>query len=618
MPSFSALRAIATLSLCLVWGLARAQENEPFDADPPDRAARLSFIEGDVSMQPAGEEAWAPAILNRPLTTGDSLWTEQGARAEIQVGPAAVRLDGDTGFSFLNVDDDTIQMRMTAGVMSVRIRTLTDEQIEVDTPNVALSFLRPGNYRVEVNAAGDTTAVKVSEGEAEATVQGESVVVRDQQVATFRGFEQLAAQFDTLGASDEFDSWSMERDRRYYLATPSQTIRYVSPDVTGYEDLDEHGTWSSEPDYGYVWTPSRVAADWSPYRYGRWAWVNPWGWTWIDDASWGYAPFHYGRWAHVRDRWCWVPGPRHARAVYAPAQVGWIGSPRATYAGSFAGVAWFPLGPREVYVPARHFSPRYVERLNVSNSTIITRAVVREVYENRARNVTYRNRAVPGAVTAVSRAAFTSSQRVGNHRVRLNEQEFTRAPATASPPQIAPVLESRLGGPARANVRPPPQTIVNRRVVVRRDPPPAAAHLATPAAPANRSPRAQAVSEAVNRSRAERASRTERPATESVPRSQQETQAAEVRQRVQQQLDHARQQHDQQRQRQQQQRQQRQQQHVETRAPPRPVEQRTRHVERPRVEQKPQEVRVSRPTVQKPAESKPPKQRDNQPRPQRN
>ncbi len=495
---------------------------------------------------------------------------------------------------------------------------MANEQIEVDTPNVALSFLRPGNYRVEVNESGDTTVVKVSEGEAEAMVQGESVVVRDQQVATFRGFDQLAAQFDTLGSSDEFDSWSMDRDRRHYMATPSQTIQYVSPDVTGYEDLDDHGTWSSEAEYGYVWTPSHVAADWSPYRYGRWSYVNPWGWTWIDDASWGYAPFHYGRWAHVRNRWCWVPGPRHSRAVYAPAQVGWVGSPRATYAGSFAGVAWFPLGPREVYVPARRFSPRYVERLNVSNSTIISRVVVREVYENRARNVTYRNHVVPGAVTAVSRATFTSSQRVGNHRVRLNEQEFARATASASPPQIAPVLESRLGGRPRANVRPPPQTIVNRRVVVRRDPPPPAAHLATPAAPANRSPRAQAVSEAVNRNRPERAPRNVRPATEA-PRSQQETQASEVRQRVQQQLDRAREQRNQQQQNQQhQQRQQPQPQHVETRPPPRPVEQRQRQVEQPRVEQKPQEVRVSRPTVQQPAESKPPKQRDDQPRAHRN
>src|SRR4051794_25128835 len=113
------VRGIATLSLCLVLGLARAQDNEPYDPDPPDRAARLSLIEGDVSMQPAGEEDWAPALVNRPLTTGDKLWTDGNARAEIYVGEAAVRLDGDTGFSFLNVDDDTIQMRMTAGVISV-------------------------------------------------------------------------------------------------------------------------------------------------------------------------------------------------------------------------------------------------------------------------------------------------------------------------------------------------------------------------------------------------------------------------------------------------------------------------------------------------------------------
>ena len=83
------------------------------------------------------------------------------------MGPAAVRLDGNTGFSFLNVDDDTIQMRMTAGVINVSVRSLDgNEHIEIDTPNVALSLLRAGNYRVEVNDAGDTTVVKVSEGAA--------------------------------------------------------------------------------------------------------------------------------------------------------------------------------------------------------------------------------------------------------------------------------------------------------------------------------------------------------------------------------------------------------------------------------------------------------------------
>ena len=113
-------RPLAALSLCLVFGLARAQDDAPYEADPPDRAARLVTSQGDVSMQPAGEEEWADAIVNRPLTTGDKLWTDQDARAEIYVGQAAVRLGSDTGFSFLNVDDDTIQMRMTAGVINVQ------------------------------------------------------------------------------------------------------------------------------------------------------------------------------------------------------------------------------------------------------------------------------------------------------------------------------------------------------------------------------------------------------------------------------------------------------------------------------------------------------------------
>jgi hypothetical protein len=455
---------LATLSLCLVAGLARGQ----VDADPPDRAARLSLIRGDVSLQPAGEEEWTTAILNRPLTTGDRLWTDQGARAEIQVGQAAVRLGSGTGFSFLNVDDDTIQMRMTAGVINVRVRALDgNDQIEVDTPNLALSLLRPGNYRVEVNGDGDTTVVKVSEGEAEASGGSRTVVVRAQEVATFRGEEQLTTQFGSLGAPDEFDDWSLERDER---AGSSQAAQYVAPDVTGYEDLDANGTWSSDAEYGNVWTPTHVAVDWSPYRYGRWVWVSPWGWTWIDDAPWGYAPFHYGRWAHVRNRWCWVPGPRHVRAVYAPAVVGWVGG---------GGVAWFPLGPREVYVPGRRFSRRYMERVNVTNTVIINRTHITEIYDNRARNVTYRNR-VAGAVTAVSRNAFTSAQRTGDHRVRIDEREIARTRGTAVAPQIQPVRESRMGvsEAVRRNVRVPPQTVVNRQVIVKREPPASAAHFA--------------------------------------------------------------------------------------------------------------------------------------------
>jgi hypothetical protein len=520
------IRSIAVLSLVFVTGLALAQESDSYDADPPERAARLSLIRGDVSLQPLGEEEWASAMLNRPLTTGDKLWTERGARAEIQVSQSVVRLDGDTGFSFLNLDDDTVQMRITAGTMILDVRELAGrEQIEIDTPNIALSILRPGSYRVEVNDTGDVTTVKIGQGEAEAFGTVETTLVHSNQKVTFRGYDDVLADWGTLGAPDDFDNWSMERERREQRMASSPSSRYVSPDVTGYEDLDDYGSWSSEPEYGYVWTPTRVVTGWSPYRYGRWVWVSPWGWTWIDDSPWGYAPFHYGRWAHVRNRWCWVPGPRHARAVYAPALVAWVGTPGLS-------VSWFPLGPREIYVPHRRYSHRYFERVNLSN-TVASRIFVREMYENRGRDVRYRNRAVPGSVIVASRGAFTSGGRVRDHGARVNDRDLARGAVTATPPRIDPVRESRLGAPLRGNVRRPPPAVADRQVVVRRDPPQTSARLVRPTrerrdvaqTTPDRSPRLPLRGQASNdrerpnvEERRERTERTDRPREDRPPR----------------------------------------------------------------------------------------------------
>src|SRR5690606_15092699 len=138
-------------------------------------------------------------------------------------------------------------------------------------------------------------------------------VVRAGETGSFSGLDALAAQIDPIAPRTAFESWANERDRR---DQSSRSARYVSRHVVGYEDLDDNGEWIVEAEYGYVWRPLYVASGWAPYRYGHWSWISPWGWTWIDDARWGFAPFHYGRWARVRNRWCWVPGPRHLRPVY--------------------------------------------------------------------------------------------------------------------------------------------------------------------------------------------------------------------------------------------------------------------------------------------------------------
>jgi len=343
------MRSVLALLLALALaGIARAD-----DSDPSGRVARLAHLLGQVSIEPAGLDDWAVADLNRPLTTGDKLWADVDSRVEISIGSAIVRMGSATGFSFLNLDDHTAQMQVTAGTASVHVRSMGEnDTLEVDTPNIVVSLLGPGDYRIEVNDAGDGSVVKVSGGTAEVTAGGQDFAVHPQQQVTFTGTAEVSAVVASLGAPDAFDAWTFERDRR---AQAAQTTGYVSAQVVGADDLDQNGTWQPTPDEGYVWAPNSVAVGWAPYHDGHWLWISPWGWTWVDHAAWGFAPFHYGRWATFDGRWCWVPGPSRLRPVYAPALVAWVGAARAGASATLGGgaaVAWFPLGPREVYVPA--------------------------------------------------------------------------------------------------------------------------------------------------------------------------------------------------------------------------------------------------------------------------
>ena len=465
---------LAAAALLTLAGVAPSMAQD--DADPPGRVARLSFAQGAVSMEPAGMQDWADATVNRPLTTGDKLWTDQGARAELDMGSAAIRLGENTGFSFLNLDDQIAQMNVTAGTAIVHVRDLSGNQtFEIDTPNLALTVQSPGDYRVEVSDSGDSTIVKVSNGQAQVNATGQSVPIRTQQAYTFSGTDQVSVDPISLGAPDPLDQWSLEREHREVEA---QSRQYVAPEVAGASDLDDYGTWNSTPDYGDVWIPTAVPVGWAPYHFGRWVWVSPWGWTWVDDAPWGFAPFHYGRWAYLGTRWCWVPGPRRIRPVYAPAMVAWVGSPGGSItvvAGGGPAVGWFPLGPREVYVPGYRVSHDYVRNVNVSNTTIINNTYITNVYENKVTNITYVNRGAPGAVTAVSQSVFTSAQPVSGRTVRLSQGDLNRFGTHGAAPAIAPVRQSVLGVVGNPNVRRPPPAFLDRPVVARVAPPPAPA-----------------------------------------------------------------------------------------------------------------------------------------------
>jgi hypothetical protein len=471
---WSAVLGLALSTIVLATPTVAQDQNQ--QDDPPSRVARLGYLEGSVSFQPAGEADWVQAVANRPMTTGDKLWADKDSRAELQLGPAVIRLNANTGFSFLNLDDNTVQIQLTSGSINLRVRRLDrDDVYEIDTPNLAFTISQPGSYRVEASEDGTYSVVSLREGGGEATGNGQTYTLHAGQRGTFSGTDSLNAEVIDIGGRDQFDDWAYNRDHRY---DQSRSAQYLSHDVVGYEDLDDNGDWRDDSNYGHVWFPSHVAVDWVPYHEGHWDWIPPWGYTWVDDSSWGYAPFHYGRWVTVGGRWGWVAGPPAVRAVYAPALVVFIGG-GGVGVGFGGNVGWFPLGPREVYVPSYHVSREYVNRVNISNTTV-NNVQITNVYNttiiNKSTtitNVTYANRNVRGAVTAVPQRAFAGAQPVGRVAVAMNERQIAGASVNVRV-AVAPTRESVLGAKfATANrVSAPPAAVMNRQVIAKRTPPP--------------------------------------------------------------------------------------------------------------------------------------------------
>ncbi len=459
--------------LCVVFLFSLAALAD--DDDPPSRVARMNYAQGSVSFQPGGEGDWVSAVPNRPLTSDDNLWTDRGSRAELHVGSTAIRIDGETSLTFLELDDRAIQLRLPQGALLLRVRHLDDDEtVEVDTPNLAFTIQQNGEYRVDVYPDGRETLVSVFQGRGRAVGGGYDYTVVAGQQARFSGDEDLNYDIDQIPDYDNFDNWAFDRDRREDRA---DSANYVSPEMTGYEDLDEYGRWTYAANYGTVWIPQAVPAGWAPYRYGHWVWVAPWGWTWVDDEPWGFAPFHYGRWCQIGGGWAWVPGPVVVRPVYAPALVAFVGGGGFHFSiGIGQAVAWFPLAPGEVYVPAYRVSPRYVTNVNVTNTTVnvtkVTNVYNYYTVNNRTNitNITYVNQHIQNGVTSVAQETFVNARPVSRNIVAVPQRELEQAPVShivEAQPRRTSVL-----GAGRPTSAAPPVAIANRRVVAERTPAP--------------------------------------------------------------------------------------------------------------------------------------------------
>ena len=431
---------IAVLAVAAIPFVAHA------DDELPGRVGRIAEFAGQLFL--AAQESptqWEAVGINYPITSGDNLWVAGAGRAEVDYGGGQFRLAADTSVHVSRLDDSQFALFITQGRMIVRVRIADPgDATRIDTPNTQVTLTRPGLYRIEVAPDRPTTTVTVREGEALIALANGAQQTLPGQTVSVTGTGSGNADIRNGAGIDGFDTWSANRDRRYERG---RSTPYVSRQMVGYAELDEHGSWETYPEYGAVWFPTNEAAGWVPYRDGYWTSVGAWGPTWVDNAPWGYAPFHYGRWARIGSRWGWCPGSYVARPTWAPALVGWFGGPG--WGPAFAGApayGWVPLGWREPYFPswrgcglacwAHHNRPHGV---NVAERP-------------KAPPARYANAAVPGALSAVTGSAFIGGKTVGANTLLLPASLASLTPVLSAAPELkrgtvqGPTVRAGLGG----------------------------------------------------------------------------------------------------------------------------------------------------------------------------
>ncbi len=451
---------------------AGSLDNESTKTDPSGRVARLQYMTGSVSVQPRGTEEWVLGSVNRPLTSADNIWADKDSRAELSLGSAVLRLGAESSLTLTNVTYETVQMQLHQGTLNVHVRRLFDGEIyEVDTPNQAFTILKSGDYRFDVDSDGAATVITVRAGKGEATGNGSGVQIKAGQQVRFTGGNLEHAAYEAP-RRDGFDDWSWARDKRL---DHSYSARYVGAGTVGYEDLDEYGSWRDDSEYGHIWTPRHVVAGWSPYHYGHWIWVEPWGWTWEDDAPWGFAPFHYGRWAYTGGYWGWVPGPYYARPYYAPALVVWFGGPSWGWGGFGGGVGfgWCALGWREPYYPSYYGSRHYFQNVNITNTHITNITNITNNYYNnhyKVEPIRSINKDKPGGFIAVHKDTILNARPVAKNMVSVPANVRKGAPELRQV-GVGPTRESRLGVNAGQRAAGAPQGALSRPTVNKLPPP---------------------------------------------------------------------------------------------------------------------------------------------------
>lgn len=403
------------------------------DARPTRGVARISVINGDVTVKRGDSGDLTAAAINAPLVVDDRLITGPASRAEAQLDYAnMIRLWSMTEVRFAELETERYTMQVARGTVTFRILRDSRADVEVSTPNISVRPTKKGSYRITVNEDG-TTEVTVRSGEADIfTPRGSERLPAGKTMIARGSAADPEFQITAAVRRDEWDEWNERRDRDLER---TRSYQYVSRDIYGVEDLDLYGRWVYVDAYGWVWVPA-VAPGWAPYRHGRWVWIDWWGWSWVSYDPWGWAPYHYGRWFwRTGYGWCWWPGDMHHRHYWNPALVaffGWGTSAHMHLGIGFGHIGWVPLAPHEPYYPWWGTTYHGGSRVFVDNSVRIVNNI----------NITnmYRNARVVNGVTGAPSEDFLHGN--GARYGRVSDNEIRAVSLVKGMAPVAPRRES--------------------------------------------------------------------------------------------------------------------------------------------------------------------------------
>ncbi|MCU0238813.1 MAG: FecR domain-containing protein [Pyrinomonadaceae bacterium] len=352
-----------------------ALENDDYVPEVTAKVARISFMRGEVQIRRADSQDWEKAVQNLPLVEGDQIATGENSRIEIQFDTKKfLRLDENSFLKIVTLRDEGKAVSLPQGTMSLRLLEFDKDiqYFEIDAPNTTISVQKYGLYRVD---SGDSqnSVVRVAvtdDGQARVYSDNSGFTLRNGRSAKIYLDGNNQGEWETSEASryaDEFDSWVLDRDAKTAKRLQQAHYdKYYDRDMYGAEELNENGEWIYTKKYGYVWRPYKTATniyrDWSPYRYGHWRYVAPFGWTWINDEPWGWATYHHGRWIYDNGEWCWTPYTyyRMRRSWWLPSSVHII------YVGN--NICWYPSSYYDRYYD---YNRGHRRRGRGNNTTII-------------------------------------------------------------------------------------------------------------------------------------------------------------------------------------------------------------------------------------------------------